>query len=98
MPISAEITAADSLLQTLEQLSQQGAKKAVKRASKRAAVAARTAGTKAIRSIYTIKSGNLKARTQMRSRFPSIKRCCASTACSCPLSAMEAAGWPGLLL
>lgn len=67
MPISAEITAADSLLQTLEQLSQQGAKKAVKRASKRAAVAARTAGTKAIRSIYTIKSGNLKARTQMRS-------------------------------
>lgn len=67
MPISAEITAANNLLRVLEQLNQQGAQTAVKRASKRAATAARTAGTKAIRSIYTIKSSNLKARTQIRS-------------------------------
>ncbi|WP_432643396.1 hypothetical protein [Acidaminococcus sp.] len=67
MPISAEITAASRLLRMLDRLNQQGAQRAVKRASKRAATAARTAGTKAIRNIYTIKSGNLKARTQIRS-------------------------------
>lgn len=66
MPISAEIEAADQLLDMLEQLRPKGLQKAIQRASKRAAIAARTAGTKSIRSIYTIKSGSLKARTQLR--------------------------------
>lgn len=66
MPISAEIEAAEQLLGTLAGLKSQGVQKAIQRASKRAATAARTAGTKSIRSIYTMKSGNLKARTQIR--------------------------------
>lgn len=66
MPISAEIEAAEQLLGTLAGLKSQGVQKAIQRASKRAAMAARTAGTKSIRSIYTMKSGNLKARTQIR--------------------------------
>ena len=66
MPISAEIEAAEQLLGTLAGLKPQGVQKAIQRASKRAATAARTAGTKSIRSIYTMKSGNLKARTQIR--------------------------------
>ena len=66
MPISAEIEAAEQLLGTLAGLKSQGVQKAIQRASKRAAPAARTAGPKSIRSIYTMKSGNLKARTQIR--------------------------------
>ena len=66
MPISAEIEAEEQLLGTLAGLKSQGVQKAIQRASKRAATAARTAGTKSIRSIYTMKSGNLKARTQIR--------------------------------
>ena len=66
MPISAEIEAAEQLLGMLAGLKSQGVQKAIQRASKRAATAARTAGTKSIRSIYTMKSGNLKARTQIR--------------------------------
>lgn len=66
MPISVEIEAAEQLLGTLAGLKSQGVQKAIQRASKRAATAARTAGTKSIRSIYTMKSGNLKARTQIR--------------------------------
>ena len=66
MPISAEIEAAEQLLGTLAGLKSPGVQKAIQRASKRAATAARTAGTKSIRSIYTMKSGNLKARTQIR--------------------------------
>lgn len=66
MPISAEIEAAEQLLGTLAGLKSQGVQKAIQRASKRAATVARTAGTKSIRSIYTMKSGNLKARTQIR--------------------------------
>lgn len=66
MPISAEIEAAEQLLGTLAGLKSQGVQKAIQLASKRAATAARTAGTKSIRSIYTMKSGNLKARTQIR--------------------------------
>ena len=66
MPISAEIEAAEQLLGTLAGLKSQGVQKAIQRASKRAATAARTAGTKSIRSIYTMKAGNLKARTQIR--------------------------------
>jgi len=66
MPISAEIEAAEQLLGMLAGLKSQGVQKAIQRASKRAATAARTEGTKSIRSIYTMKSGNLKARTQIR--------------------------------
>ena len=79
MPISAEIEAAEQLLGTLAGLKSQGVQKAIQRASKRAATAARTAGTKSIRSIYTMKSGNLKARTQIRkeeaqrNQYPVIK-------------------------
>ena len=54
-----------SLIETLSRVRGEEAHRVIGRASKRAAIAARTAATKRIRAIYTIKARDLKARAKI---------------------------------
>lgn len=65
MSIEASIEAGDRVIAILGLLSEKNAARAVRAASKRAATAARTAGTKRLRQIYTMRSSDVKSRTQM---------------------------------
>ena len=64
--IDIQISTGEYLQLRLNQLSGPEMHKAARAASKRAAVAARTAGTKSIRGIYTIKSSDMKSRSVIK--------------------------------
>lgn len=66
MAIITEITGTEELEKMLSNLSATNLHRAVARASKRAATAARTAGTKQLRAIYTMKAGDMKEKTTIR--------------------------------
>ena len=56
----------NELLGRMENVAGGKAEKAIGRAAKRAAIAARTAATKQIRSIYTMKSSDMKSHTRIQ--------------------------------
>lgn len=66
MAIEISISADRELVNTLNRLAPTDVYRAVASASKRAATATRTAGTKRLRGIYTIKSGDLKRRAAIK--------------------------------
>ena len=66
MAIEIELSSNDRLVRTLNGLAPTNIYKAVGAASKRAATAARTAGTKKIREIYTMKASDLKSRANIK--------------------------------
>lgn len=66
MGLEIEISGDQELMRLLNLLAPTNVYKAISRASKRAATAARTAGTKQLRSVYTIKSGDLKSRAAIK--------------------------------
>lgn len=67
MPVKVELDTKSlkRLIKTLQDISGDKAQKVVARASKRAAIAARTAATKQIRAIYTIKARDMKNRAKI---------------------------------
>lgn len=67
MAIVAEITNDKVIAEALKNLSETNLHRAAARASKRAATAARTAGTKQLRAIYTMKAGDMKSKMNLRS-------------------------------
>ncbi len=69
MAIYTEITDSESMERMLSNLSATNLHRAVARASSRAATAARTAGTKELRAMYTIKAGAMKSRTSIKKEF-----------------------------
>lgn len=66
MAIVTEIENSEALEKMLSNLSATNLHRAVARASGRAATAARTAGTKQLRSVYTMKTGDMKSRVSVR--------------------------------
>ena len=66
MSVEIDIQGDKKLMDALSSLSDKEIARAAVAAGKRAATAARTAGTKEIRSIYTMKAGDLKAKAQIR--------------------------------
>lgn len=66
MSVEIEIQGDKKIMDTFATLSSKEIARATVAAAKRAGTAARTAGTKAIRGIYTIKAGDLKAKAQIR--------------------------------
>lgn len=66
MAIEIELSSNANLERTLNSLAPTNVYKAVSAASKRAATAARTAGTKKIREIYTMKASDLKSRAAIK--------------------------------
>lgn len=65
MAIEVALGGAEDTVRQFERLAPDALNKAIRAAAKRAAVAARTAGTKHVRQIYTIRSGDMKERTQI---------------------------------
>ena len=66
MAIVTEIENSEALEKMLSNLSATNLHRAVARASGRAATAARTAGTKQLRAVYTMKAGDMKSRVSVR--------------------------------
>lgn len=66
MAIITEVTNTEALEKMLSNLSATNLHRAVARASSRASTAARTAGTKQLRAIYTMKAGDMKEKTTIR--------------------------------
>lgn len=66
MSVEIDIQGDKKLMDALSSLSDKEIARAAVAAGKRAATAARQAGTKEIRSIYTMKAGDLKAKAQIR--------------------------------
>lgn len=66
MAIYTEITDSEALDRMLSNLSATNLHRAVARASSRAATAARTAGTKELRAVYTMKAGDMKSRATIK--------------------------------
>lgn len=67
MPIEVSLEGKERILRLLHSLEEREMQKAVAVSAKRAATAARTEATKRIRQIYTIKSGDMKARAKIES-------------------------------
>lgn len=67
MHIEVSLEGQERILQLLHSLNDREMQKAVAVSAKRAATAARTEATKRIRQIYTIKSGDMKARAKIES-------------------------------
>ena len=65
MAIELELQTDRHMMQVLSGLGEDAIRKASIAAGRRAALAARTAGTKQVHSIYTIKSPDLKAKTKI---------------------------------
>ncbi len=66
MGVEIDIQGDKKIMDALSTLSDKEIARAAVAAGKRAATAARQAGTKEIRSIYTMKAGDLKAKAQIR--------------------------------
>ena len=65
MAVEVTLGGAEDAIKQLGKLSPDNIGKAVKASARRAALAARTAGTKQVRQIYTIRSGDMKERTMI---------------------------------
>ena len=66
MAIELEMSSDRKLLQVLSGLNEENARKACIVAGKRAATAARAAGSRQIRSIYTMKAADVKAKARIK--------------------------------
>lgn len=67
MQFEVNLSGQQAAISLLEGLDSKNLDKAITTSAKRAATAARTSGTKGIRQIYTIKSRDMKSRTQIKS-------------------------------
>lgn len=66
MSIELELSSDRKLLQVLSGFNEENARKACVMAGKRAATAARAAGSRQIRSIYTMKAADVKAKARIK--------------------------------